>query len=106
MKKKYGRKSVKGVNIKNVKLFPNGKRSAETKVKDLATTGIQLRKTPESNQIVELATSLLEMDKAGYTEVNITCWLKTGQITFTSEAVEKEETQYSDFQKDGFDWDN
>lgn len=89
MKTKTTRKSVKGVNLKNVILFPNGKRSKNKTVEELATIGIQLKKTPDRNQIVEAAISLLEMDKAGYTEVNITGWLKRGEITFTSEPFTK-----------------
>ena len=85
MKKKYGRKSVKGVNMKGVNLFPNGKRSKHKLVEDLATIGIQLR----GKQITDFATSIMEMHKAGYTEINITGWLKRKEITFTSEAVEK-----------------
>jgi len=83
--KKLTRDSVKGTYLKNVILFPNGRRSAKKTVENLATAGIQLH----NDQIVEFASSVLNMYKAGHREVNITCWLKKRCISFTGAPVLK-----------------
>jgi hypothetical protein len=85
------RESVPGTTINNVKLYPNGSRSGQKTVDELATTGIQLR----DDQIIEFAASILNMYQSGHREVNITCWLKKGYITFLGAPVPKEETQES-----------
>jgi hypothetical protein len=88
-KNKYTRKSLPGINMKNIKLFPNGERTAETKIKNLKSIGIQLKTKQE---MINFTISLMQMIKAGFTEVNITGWLKTGQITFTSQPIKKQKT--------------
>jgi hypothetical protein len=82
---KFTRESVKGTELKNVILFPNGKRSANKTVTELKTSGIQLR----GEQIIEFATSIMNMYKAGHREVNVNCWLKKGRITFTGAPINK-----------------
>ena len=81
------RNSLPGTYVKNVKLFPNGSKTSEKKIKDLKTSGIQLH----GDQIVEFATSIMDMYKAGHREVNVTCWLKKNYITFTGAPVDKSE---------------
>ena len=82
---KYTRKSKAGVNMSEVKLFPNGKHSSDKTVENLATIGIQLK----GKQIIDFATSIMEMAKEGHQEVNITGWFKKGTVTFLGKSVKK-----------------
>lgn len=83
--KRLTRETVKGTEIKNVKLYPNGKRAADWKVSELQTTGIKLI----GHQILKMAFSLISMWISGHREVNVNSWLKQNKITFTGTHVYK-----------------
>ena len=88
-KNTYGRNSLPGVNMKGVKLYPNGKNSADKTVAELSTIGIKLIGT---HQITDFVTSIMEMHKAGHQEINITGWLKKGHVTFLGGHVDRAKT--------------
>jgi hypothetical protein len=88
-KNQYTRETVKGTSLKNVISYPNGKKSGKKLVEDMKTSGAKLK----GKQIIDFATSLLDMYKNGHREVNVTFWRETKDVTFTGTHVKKEKVK-------------
>ena len=86
---KLTREYPKGLTISNVTVYPNGKKSNETKVKNLATIGLKLK----GEQMIHFVKALLDMYTDGHREVNITGWRKQKTVTFAGKHIVVEKSK-------------